>query len=85
MKSKVRVQLEQLQVLREAGYEVPDALLHLVERADQERRGVAQLWQCACGKRYESLVRIREYRCSPKCKPGEKLWEVERTLNSALL
>lgn len=83
VKSKVRVQLEQLTFLKEAGYKIPDELLHLVQRSDQERRGVVQLWQCPCGKQYESLVRVSSWFHSPKCKPAMLTWEVERTLDTA--
>jgi hypothetical protein len=63
VKSKTRQQLDQLHLLRDSGYAIPDQLLHLVQRADQERRGVVQVWDCQCDEPYESQIRVSAMEC----------------------
>lgn len=72
-KAQTSVQLEQLQVLKEAGYEIPEALVSLVQQAEWNRLGVAQVWKCVCPEQYESLVSVS----SVNCKKGHlmaKIW-----------
>lgn len=78
VKSKTRTQLEQLKFLRENGYAIPDQLLHLVQRADQERRGVVQVLDCPCGEQYESQIRVKAMECA-KGHQMKVLWELEQT------
>lgn len=60
---KTRQQLEQLQFLKSQGYEIPEALVGLVQEAEWKRRGILQVWDCKCKTPYESEVPIREMYC----------------------
>lgn len=61
---KTRQQLEQLTFLKENGYEIPDALVGLVQEAEWKRQGIVEVWGCKCKDfRYESQVPIREMYC----------------------
>jgi hypothetical protein len=45
-----------LEILRNAGFAVPDNALRYVEDQEYRQRGIKSVWSCRCGYIYESYI-----------------------------
>ncbi len=64
---KIKKTIRSAEVLREAGYNIPPALLQLLDSKRLESEGVAQVWECRfCNWNYESPPQVVKVSC-----PGE--------------
>ena len=67
---------QDLNVLLNAGYNVPLPALAYVQQQELRERGVKQFYRCSkCGFPYEAMVPISDIRC-PKGHVMKKIWDL---------
>lgn len=74
-KAQTRQLLEDMEYLRELGYNVPEPLIDLVQKREWVRLGILEVWKCKkCSTQYEQFVKTSAVGCS--CGgTAEKVWE----------
>lgn len=60
---------QSLEVLKAAGFAVPDVTINYARDRELEARGVKEIWLCNCGFEYESPVTLTEF---THCKKSAK-------------
>jgi hypothetical protein len=55
---------DDLQALKEFGFNVPDVMENFIREIDYHKsKDIEEVWMCKCGKRYESPIHITEAVC----------------------